>query len=217
MTITANLKFTDSIGRIQREIVNAMHNELSIAMRRAANSATPKIKEAVKNAIMSQPEVDSLIDGNLMYEFGIPDARNRLSNILDIWLNNTVILTRNQRGSTRFKYSFTFQMIQADYSDVLNADEALVKIVGGALPWLEWLLLRGDDVIVRDYDVEFLPGKNNRKSRTGMAIMVKGPNRQWSVPKEYAGDANNNFVTRAIEQIDNSILNIMEESLIQAL
>jgi hypothetical protein len=82
------------------------------------------------------------------------------------------------------------------------------------LPWLEWLLLYGGKIIVRDYRVKM--GSNNR-SRTGMAVMVESSGSNWRVPTEFAGTSNNNWVTRAINKIDNKILDILETELEKSL
>ena len=42
-------------------------------------------------------------------------------------------------------------MIKSDYSDVLGAAGASIKDseTGSLVPWLEWLLLRGGDILVQ--------------------------------------------------------------------
>jgi len=73
------------------------------------------------------------------------------------------------------------------------------------LPWLEWLLLRGDQVIISDYHIA--PGRG----RAGGQIMVqKG---SWSVPVEFRGTDDNNFANRAVLQSIDGMENIINAEL----
>ena len=40
--------------------------------------------------------------------------------------------------------------------------------------------------------------------------MVKSDGKRWGVPPEFAGTAGNNFVTRAIDSIEDDIINLFE-------
>jgi hypothetical protein len=54
---------------------------------------------------------------------------------------------------------------------------------------------------------------NNPRSRTGSAIMVSSQKINWRVPAQFAGTVNNNWVTRAIERLDDSLLQQIEKEL----
>ena len=60
------------------------------------------------------------------------------------------------------------------------------------------MLVEGDRTIIRDYHIQY-----GQKGRAGPAIMIKKG--RWKVPSEFAGNPNNNFVTRAINQIDSTL------------
>ena len=63
---------------------------------------------------------------------------------------------------------------------------------GGDLHWLRWLLLEGYKVLVVGFHFRFQPGRG----RSQLGYMRKGG--FWRVPPEYAGTADDNFVTRAL-------------------
>lgn len=102
-------------------------------------------------------------------------------------------------------------MIQSDYTDVLNSSAAVFKTEKGTdLNWLEWLLLFGSKTIIKDYEVEF--GYNPR-SRTGQAIMRGVKRGKWSVPYEFSGTQNNNWITRAIDSVESDIYKTLSEAM----
>ncbi|NCA31122.1 MAG: hypothetical protein EBS93_10465 [Chitinophagia bacterium] len=99
-------------------------------------------------------------------------------------------------------------VVSIDYADVLSSDDALVidNLRGYNLPWLEWLLLEGNKIIVRKQQVEFGP---NIASRTGNAIM-RPSNKSWRVPSEFAGTITNNWITRAIDNSESQIYDLLD-------
>ncbi|GAH09222.1 unnamed protein product [marine sediment metagenome] len=121
-------------------------------------------------------------------------------------------MTKTVITSNRVSASLEIGVVRADYGDVLT-DIAAVFVTkkGTPLPWLEWLLKFGDKAIVRGYDVA--PAASSRRSRTGRLIMKAGRGKRWKVPSEFSGTLRNNFVTRALDGLEPTILKIMESSI----
>lgn len=208
MKLSLNLIESDSV--IRSKILNSIRDAMDQSMKICLNKIKNKIPLEVKDALISEPEYLSLVGGKLKYEMGIP-AKSYVDNIIDIWISNIVVsYTGLTVGPQGVKGSIKLDMIKSSYEDVLSGDGAVImdSVSGAALPWLEWLLLYGGKIIVRNYRVQF--GPNNR-SRTGMAIMVESNNSNWRVPPEFAGTSNNNWATRALQRVDNKILNILQE------
>ena len=99
-------------------------------------------------------------------------------------------------------------MIQSDYSDVLSLTESSFTYSSGrgsgVIEWLRWLLLESTSIIVSEYD--FVP---SNQGRTGMGIMAKRQGGGWSIPPQYAGTAVDNFVTRSLFDIQNTIESVV--------
>jgi hypothetical protein len=90
-------------------------------------------------------------------------------------------------------------------------DIAMTKTEKGeSLPWLEWLLLKGNDKIIQDYSITYI--NNSYRSRTGSAIMVSNPN-GWRVPVNFAGTEDNNWTTRAINKISDKISKVIQTNI----
>lgn len=202
----ANLSLLlESEDKIIKKINSALRNELLKVMNKAVGKVTPKIREIVKRAILDQPEVASLSNDKLKAEFGLINGRQNIENIIQVWCNNIIVsrtLPRIQNG--KINASITIKAIESSYEDVLSlADAKVITEKGVELPWLEWLLKFGDRIIIRDYSIAFNP---RSKSRTGLAVMVNNPRGRWRVPPEFSGTKNNNFVTRALDNIEDDIV-----------
>lgn len=207
MKLSFNL--LDSTNVITKNILSILRDELNKAFVSAIPNIRTKIKDLIKEALITEPEYSSLISGKLKYEFGIPTAK-KVDSVIDIWIQNIIVnYSAPVVRSSTISGGFSISAIQSDYSDVLSNDSAVIvdSVSGAVLPWLEWLLLSGGQIIVRNYRVKM---GSNRASRTGMAIMVESPGDSWRVPPEFAGTSNNNWVTRALSKIDDKILDIIQ-------
>lgn len=207
-----SFKLLDSSSDIQNNILDILQDIMDKTFKKVLPIIKTKIKTEVKNALVSEPEYQSLISGQLKYEFGLP-ASDRVNNIIDLWINNIVInYSGIKKTSSGLKGNLSLSMIEDSYSDVLSNDAAIVidSLSGAVLPWLEWLLLYGGKIIVRNYRVQF---GSNPRSRSGGAIMVESSGNNWRVPAQFAGSSSNNWVTRALSNIDDKIINILEQSL----
>jgi hypothetical protein len=201
MKIDVNLLETDS--QIRQEILKALSVQVNQAMSRSIVGIKSKFIDLLQIALKKEPEYTSLMSGQLRYEFGIPNT-GVVDKIIDIITNNGIAVTFNRvvvnaRGLKGSLYLTALSkqdidgVIQTDLASVLDSK-------GYYLPWLEWLLLKGNSPLVKRFEVRL--GSNNR-SRTGNAIMVDSTT-NWSVPSVFAGTQTNNWFTRAIDNINES-------------
>ena len=78
------------------------------------------------------------------------------------------------------------------FQNLLALGEVHVNYANGDLHWLDWLLTRGDEIIVADY--YYNPATGIGRSRLGN--MKQGG--FFRVPPQYSGTTTDNFVTRAL-------------------
>lgn len=211
------MKFKLKLIETDKQIKDRIMKVLQPEMAKFIKSTVPKLKNKIvpmlSTAIVSSPEYESILNGKLKYEFGIPDSYLRLENLLSIWLNNINIEYNPPNISTNFvRTSVSISLVKSDFSDVLGSDYAQVidSKRGYGLFWLEWLLLDGTKTIVKNQEVVLGPSNN---SRTGFALMKDSDN-DWSVPNEYAGTIQDNWITRAITTIEPDIYQALKESLL---
>jgi hypothetical protein len=206
-----HINILESNDEISQKILKALLPEVTKYFNKAFNQCKKEITTIVSNAIVGSPEYQSIMSGKLKYEFGLPDSASRLSSILSFWKYLDIQYDKPKIVKNQINSYFTLSMIRADYSDVLSSAAAVFKTEKGTdLEWLRWLLLFGDKVIIKDYSVEIGP---NPRSRTGNAVMVGNTKGRWSVPPEFSGTPQNNWITRAIDSVDSSINELLNKCL----
>jgi hypothetical protein len=146
---------------------------------------------------MGEPEYQSLINGKLKGEFGLPNASQKVNDVIDIWTKN-VRITANPItiSGSKIKGGFKLDMIDSSYNDVLANDGAIVidGTSGVVLPWLEWLLLYGNKIIVRNY-VENAFANNDFNDRHNEVVkhIYNNIYNPEITSKEFANQALNKF------------------------
>jgi hypothetical protein len=94
-------------------------------------------------------------------------------------------------------------LVKGDYSEVLGVDGGtFTSEKGFDIPWLRWLTLEGDAVLVADH--HFLA---KAAGRTRRGVMV--PTGVWRVPAEYAGTADDNWILRALRGIGADVTEVI--------
>jgi|LULM01.1.fsa_nt_gb hypothetical protein len=171
---------------------------------------TDQLRKTVRDSLVATPEYQSIVQGKLRAELGIPNSQSRIIEVIDTWINNMVVTVK---ASNNPFLQIEIGMIQGDYGDVLALPAAQYTYSsrrgGGTIPWLKWLLLEGDKRIITKYEFS----NNPRGSRTGMGIMISKAKGAWQVPPEFSGTSVDNFATRALDGIENKIDKIVETTI----
>jgi len=210
------ITFTDSDQKINRAIMKALRKHLNDNMAAAAKSASVAVQSKTRSLLKQHKTVKALINGKLHHEFGIPDTDIRINRIIDLWVDSlivTIMPVRTRKG--QLSGGFKLQMIRSDWQDVLSDPAAkFITEKTYELEWLNWLLLQGNRIIVRDYDFFYKAGKG----RTGHGIMNPYTGRKrWSVPYSYQGTSNHNFATETVDNVHLFLGGILEKSMAKVL
>lgn len=195
------------------------YKQLNVRVNARKNLVLEEVKSLTNAFLRSTETYQSLVSGQLATHFGFRkgNERGRLEPILNTFVNS---IHYTFVPFARGKGSFTISGFVNGFSDVLSLPEALIQgssdkklSTAYPLPWLNWLLLQGDRVIVQDYHIE-IGSVAAKSSRSGKAIMVGGGT--WAVP-ELGGTEGNNWITdltpvgtNAITSYDKKIRDTME-------
>ena len=202
--IGLSVNLVESESEITSKILQALMPQVSVYFDKIQSELVDAIPSIIIQSIVNQPEYDALMSGTLQYEFGIPDPGSRLSEIIETIRNGYVVKYKPVSAkSSSLVGGIKIEMVKKDFSDLLSLGSAsLTTEKGERLEWLRWLLVEGDNVIISDNVFIFGPDPN---SRTGYGIMRQMSGGFWRVPPEYAGNLENNWITRAIEEASTSI------------
>lgn len=141
--------------------------------------------------------------GPLWKRLGGGNLTTKLEQIIQHWSSNIDIIV--------IPDGLRFVMIKADYSDVLELDAATFESITTRpgpyrgqkhkIEWLRWLLLEGRKYVVKEYIfTEKLSGKR------GGGLMIPKKGAGWRIPEAYAGTIEDNFLTRAIDEYLDKII-----------
>jgi hypothetical protein len=205
------------VGQFQDKVIRAMYAELNKKLTSAAfkTSIRRGVMPILEDALRAQPEYQHMVaqDGRLRAELGVVDSESAMESLVSIWARSTTVRVNRPRivGNRILGTIITVRAIQADYQDVLNqAWASYITERGQEIPWLNWLLTKGDAILVAAHKIWHPPFPTAR-SRTGTnTIMVKSKGRGWGIPTEYTGTEENNFATRAVIEAMPEIEHLVE-------
>ena len=219
----ATLTLLESDKLIGRKIVQACAKYLKVKLHKANKTLANEIKAVLRSSVESQPEYQSLLGGELQAQLGITDPENKLTNIIDLWLNSLKANYRVSIVNNKVTGVFLIEMSKDVYTNLLGSPDAVQDYMSrdhpaGKVPWLEWLLTKGDIILV-GYQFRTVPEEVvQRYSRTGMGLMFKNRNKAWTMPGSFSdANINDNFLTRAITQVSGQIDIMVQKKIIEAL
>lgn len=213
------LKILDSARTVRRNIIRSMFFELDTMLYKSSTKIERRVKINTFLYLTGTDTYKSLIFGDLRKEFGFYKGTETavVSDIINEFINQ-IHVTEIPFKVTGSGYSggIRVDIIEKDFSKVLSLPSAeIFTEKQELLPWLEWLLLMGKRVIVKDYVVDF-----RSDGRSGGAIMIPEQGESWRVPPEFAGTKTKNWITRAIKDSDKYsalIQKIIIEEIIKAI
>jgi len=210
-SISVKLLENDKI--IQRKILLAIAKELNRRFKKSRTRITDSIRKLVNDVVIVQPEIQELSRGILQAVFGIPAGRETtaIKDIVEAISNSVIVEIKevSQAGSKVLKGGMLIYIQPKRLSNLLNLPSGVVQTEkGSTLPWLSWLLLAGDKILIADHEVHYTKGTG----RSGLATM-QPTGGVFRVPPSYSGTANNNFITRALKGVEKRLTKIIQKNL----
>lgn len=209
-----SVKILENSKQIQDSMLKALLPQVVSYMNQVLDRIKKELPDIVRNSILNSPEYSSILAGDLRYQFGLADSSSKLNGLINIWTSNIDIeYIKPAISNGQIKSKLAAKMIRADYSDVLGTEYAQMTDTqrGYSLPWLKWLLLDGNQILIKDSVIVLGP---NRNSRTGFAVMKPSGTGFWRVPSEFAGTSQDNWLTQAINDATPQINDLLNRALL---
>ena len=220
MSLVDGIILTDSIAYIQEMVTLAMVAELNDRLKSVSPAIQSEIRDNIKTIFLTSPEFKSLLnpnDGELSKHFGIPiaDGAKKCAEIFNVLANSVMVEFETLKivGKTKIDGGINIYAFIDDFSDILGLSAAeVITDKNESLPWLQWLLIEGNRIIINGYYISYSP-HYNPESRAGGTLMrkagKKSPVDNWRVPAQYSGTVDNNWITRAIDSSEKLIEKII--------
>lgn len=208
ITVVINDEIEEKIGKATVDVINA-------GVVKAAPVIGSRLGELLINVVKQGRTYQSIVSGDLKYELGLENARSDIDSILELLAQSVGF------NFTPFKYyrgkitgGFSIDLLKGGVSSLLAHPKASYVSNEFTINWLEYLLLRGDSIIVLDHHIVFdLNPTQQSYSRTGEALMFPGGT--WRVPPEFSGVAGDSFIYWSVEsrEFQNGVNKIINEEL----
>lgn len=208
---TCNVQIDDK--QLERLLNKAVAQEVQQFFRKVKPQIEDGSRQYIAEAIQASPEWQSLLQNgsgeriSLREHFGIVNPAPVLSKIVKSVQDGVKVEPLPPSGN--ILGGFIVRILPMDYAAELQVEGAKytstnAKGVSYDIPWLKWLLVGGAGILV--VESQIIADRERAGSRTGRAVMVtptKKPSQGWRVPTEFAGTAENNWLTRALA--DNNV------------
>lgn len=179
------------------------------------SKAKSRIQELVKTTLENDKTIQSLKGGDLRMIMGIEDA-STITLLIDT-IVDSITMKYKSLYVVGQKFSNPLISLSSITGDELTSlsDFSFTSENDYSIDWLDWLLNRGDEQIVRGF---FYRKANRYELRHGYSraggIMREAKSGRWGVPSEHSGTKTNNFLTRIQQRITPQIKDILTEILI---
>lgn len=206
-----SIKITESVSSIQKKVDSALAELVNEIISKNLTKIITSVKNLIPSWIKVQPEIISLSSSDpisLAGQFGIQrNADSIVNSIINAVVDSTEI--KFIKYKTNFNGGLELNFQPADFANLLSLPEGHVVYKGVDLHWLDWLLKRGDTVIVVNYQYNPQSGLG----RSGLGNMIPGGS--FRVPPQFSGTIDNNFITRAFigQNQEQQIFSIIEKIL----
>lgn len=191
--MSLSIQITDSISTIEKNINSAIVLVINNHITKNLNKIVSSVQSLIPGWIKVQPEIISLLSNeptSLAGQFGIQkNAESIVNNIIQAVVSSTEI--KFIKYNSKFSGGLELRFQPKDFSNLLSLNDGHTIYSGGDLHWLDWLLKRGDSIIVANYEYNPQTGLG----RSGLGNMVSGGS--FRVPPQFSGTIDDNFITRA--------------------
>ena len=210
--MSLRLNLTDTVKAVRSKVNKLIARRINSVLLRRQAKAVRLLKQSIRRWIEQQPEVQSLLSqgeqGSLNAKFGLPPGTPEITieSIIDI-LENAVDVNIKKVDQNLIG-GLDIIIRGSAITSILGISSGSIRSeIGTPLNWLEWLLTRGDQVIIVGY--RYIPREDGR---SGGGVMRRGKSFRVT-PVEYSGVEGDNFITRAFQGRDAEISKILSVAL----
>ncbi len=190
-----------NLAKVNKQILRELIKKVDRIFRDSLPDIELETKAVTQQLMYKSKFFNEVLFGNLQGHFGIPENKvndavktiiTEITASIEVFYNNLTLTGNSVRGGIKIGIG------KNGFSSLLSLAEGQVNAGKNGkpikLPWLEWVMTRGDQIIISEHDIKFEQGLG----RSGFAIMVPDKLVSWRVPSEFSGTIQDNVITREI-------------------
>jgi hypothetical protein len=188
------VKLLESVKDIERNINKAIVDHINDMLLKSGGEILRQIKAYIPSWLENQPELQSLSSldsASLAGQFGIVGGGSSIKQEIVSAVSQS-ISAKLVKFNTNFVGGLEIYIQPTDFANLLTLSGGHTIYQGGDLHWLDWLLTKGDAIVISNYQYNAQTGLG----RSGLGNMIAGGS--FRVPPQFSGTPDNNFVTRAL-------------------
>lgn len=192
--MSLSIQLVDSIPDLTKNINEAIATLVNRTLARNITYITEEVRKLIKPLLENQPEIQSLKSSDpqsLVGLFGISGSTDGIVNAIVNAVTDSIEV-KLKPYSKNLKGGLEINIQPSNFSNLLSLPQGHTVYKNGDLHWLDWLLIRGDTIIIADY--QYTPGVGLGRSKLGN--MSSGGS--FRIPPQFSGTRDDNFVTRAL-------------------
>ena len=170
-----------------------------ITINSSINDIVKNLEPIIYDEIYDSPAMNAIRGGKLRAELGLSISQAEQASEDIAKMVSGSIFIESSRGRGRIIASLTIGFQPTDFNEALSISGSTIDYFSKtynqlvSIEWLDWLLTRGDSIIVSDFHFE-----SGSEGRSGEGSMK--PGKTWRISPRYAGTSSDNFITRAINK-----------------
>jgi len=210
--MSIKIKLTNPVNEIMTAGFSALAEDINTKLTKIIPKIVVDVKEAVRVSVSSHPTVQALSDyapGGLASELGLYPGQGPSAAAQIIEIITEDVEFRFRKLNTKLQGSIEFYIAHSAIARLVALPLGHIVYGRGDLHWLQWLLEKGDAIIIDSY--EYSP--QSGFGRSGGGSMKLGGS--WRVPPEYAGTPEDNFISDSLfnRTFQDTLQNIIERNL----
>tara|TARA_A100001201_G_scaffold27912_1_gene30518 strand:- start:5983 stop:6648 length:666 start_codon:yes stop_codon:yes gene_type:complete len=194
---------------VSKQFIKSLYGKINSI----TGNVRPAVATIISDELMNSPTVLSLLGGTLKDDFGLAsaEAKKAIAGIIDALVDNFDI--KVSPGSNQNIARLSIEILPSNFSLSGISAAGSYQSRGGNVDWLEWLLTRGTQVIISDYKIfDNAEGATRSGGRKVMIPIGKGGD-PFRVDPSHAGTEASNFVTRALEPVFPTIIQLVAQQI----
>lgn len=193
-----SIELLGSPADFEKFILSSLEKQFDKAINKSLSLIKTGIAPIIYEAISGCDEIRELQNGQLRGELGLTSSQAQSAADEIAKAVSQSIEFNNTKASMGGKGGLSIYVQPSNFENVLSIGQSDITYYSRrykgqvTLEWLDWLLKRGDAIIVGSFHFDPIAGKG----RSGLGRMKETG--VWRINSSYSGTEDDNFITRAL-------------------